>query len=68
MNKALVLLGGVAAWCGVAALSVFMVENFADDNQVLAYVPILLAVILAWAIGEVVTDRVFAPGEEGGRE
>ena len=59
MSKVLALLAGVAAWCGVAALSVLMVEFYADDSQVLAYLPILAAVIAAWAVGEWVTDRVF---------
>jgi hypothetical protein len=61
MEKALALALGVAAWAGVAALAVLMVEFVADDNQVLAFFPILGAVVLAWAIGEVVTARVFAP-------
>jgi hypothetical protein len=45
----------------VAALLVF---NIGDKNQVLMFLPILAAVIAAWAIGEVVTDRVFG-GHEG---
>ena len=53
-----------AAWVGVAVLAVFMVEFVADDNQVLAFFPILGAVVLAWAVGEAVTARVFAPVEK----
>ncbi|HXK34505.1 MAG TPA: hypothetical protein VNM91_10880 [Dehalococcoidia bacterium] len=65
MEKALVLLLGVAAWVGVAALALFVVEYWGDDNQVLAFIPILVAVVIAWAIGEAVTQRVFTPQEEG---
>jgi hypothetical protein len=52
----------------VGALSVLMVELFQDDNQVLAFIPILVAVVAAWAIGEVVTARVFEPVEEEVRD
>lgn len=65
MNKAVALMAGVLAWAGVAALSVFVVELWQDDNQVLAFLPILAAVVVAWAIGEAVTERVFGEGKEG---
>jgi hypothetical protein len=68
MEKAIALALGVAAWVGVGALSVLMVELFQDDNQVLAFIPILVAVVAAWAIGEVVTARVFEPVEEEVRD
>ena len=51
----------IAAVAVVAALLVF---NIGDKNQILMFLPILAAVIAAWAIGEVVTDRVFG-GHEG---
>lgn len=59
MDRALALFLGVLAWAGVAGVAVLMVHFFEDDNQILAFIPILLAVIVAWAIGEVVTRRVF---------
>ena len=65
MNKVVALVLGVTAWAAVAALAVIMVEFVADDNQILAFFPILAGVVVAWAIGEAVTDRVFEPGEEG---
>jgi hypothetical protein len=63
LERAFALFLGVLAWAGVAAVAVLMVHFFQDDNQILAFIPILLAVIVAWAIGEVVTRRVF--GGEG---
>ena len=63
MEKALALLVGVAAWAGVALVAVLTVEFIGDDNQYLAALPILVAVIAAWAVGEVVTERVF-PAQE----
>jgi hypothetical protein len=63
VDRAAALLLGVLAWAGVAAVAVLMVHFFQNDNQILAFIPILLAVIVAWAIGEVVTRRVF--GGEG---
>ena len=65
MNKSVALLAGVLAWAGVAAVAIFVVHFFGDDNQVLAFLPILAAVVAAWAIGEIVTSRVF--DEESGR-
>jgi hypothetical protein len=54
---------GVLAWAGVAAVAVLAVHFWEDDNQVLAFLPILAAVIAAWAIGEFVTRRVFYDGD-----
>ncbi|MEX0750587.1 MAG: hypothetical protein WD359_07225 [Dehalococcoidia bacterium] len=65
MEGALALVAGILAWAGVAAVAVLMVHFFQDDNQILAFIPILIAVVIAWAIGEVVTRRVF--GEEAQR-
>jgi uncharacterized membrane protein len=59
MRSSLALLAGVLAWAGVAAVAVLMVQFFEDDNQVLAFIPILVAVVIAWAIGEAVTREVF---------
>lgn len=64
MDKSVALLAGFLAWVGVAALAVLVVENFQDDNQILAFLPILVAVIVAWVIGEVVTERVFDEGRD----
>jgi hypothetical protein len=55
---------GILAWVGVAAVAVLVVNFWQDDNQVLAFIPILAAVLGAWAIGEVVTERVFEHGRE----
>lgn len=55
---------GVAAWAGVAVLAVLIAFNMGGKNQVLMFLPILAAVVAAWAIGEAVTERVFAPHEE----
>ena len=65
MDKSVALLAGVLAWGGVAAVAILVVHFFGDDNQVLAFLPILAAVVAAWAIGEIVTSRVF--DEESGR-
>ena len=64
MTKLTALFLGVAAWAGVAVLAVLITFNVGDKNQVLMFLPILAAVIVAWGIGEVVTDRVFARQEE----
>jgi len=36
-----------------------------NKNQVLMFLPILVAVFAAWGIGEAVTERVFNGHEEG---
>lgn len=64
MTKFTALLLGIAAWAGVAALAVLITFNIGDRNQVLMFLPILAAVIVAWGIGEAVTERVFGHGEE----
>jgi uncharacterized membrane protein len=64
MTKAVALALGVLAWAGVAALAILITFNIGDKNQVLMFLPILAAVVLAWAVGEAVTERVF--DEEGG--
>jgi hypothetical protein len=38
---------------------VLITFNMGDKNQILMFLPILGAVVVAWAIGEVVTERVF---------
>jgi hypothetical protein len=63
MTKLTALVLGVAAWAGVAALAVLIAFNMGDKNQVLMFLPILAAVVLAWAIGEAVTARVFGDEE-----
>ena len=59
MNRVLLLLLGVAAWAGVAVTAVLITFNIGEKNQILMFLPILAAVVVAWAIGEVVTERVF---------
>jgi uncharacterized membrane protein YbhN (UPF0104 family) len=65
MTKFTALVLGVAAWFAVAALAVLITFNIGDKNQVLMFLPILVAVIAAWGIGEAVTERVFAETKEG---
>jgi hypothetical protein len=59
MNKAMALMAGVAAWAAVAVVAALLVFNMGDKNQILMFLPILAAVVAAWAIGEAVTERVF---------
>jgi hypothetical protein len=65
MEKPLALALGVLAWLGVGALAVLITFNVGDKNQILMFLPILAAVVVAWAIGEVVTERVFRDDTEG---
>ena len=58
------LLVGVLAWAAVAGIAVSVVNVWSDENQILAFLPIAAAVVVAWAIGEVVTERVFDKHEE----
>ena len=48
---------GLLAWAGVAALSLLMAEW---GEPVWGFVPIIVAVFAAWAVGEYVTDVVWA--------
>jgi len=66
MNKSVALAGGVAAWAGVALVAALIVFNIGTKNQVLMFLPILAAVVAAWAIGEAVTERVFGGHEREG--
>jgi len=59
MNKIVLLLLGVAAWAAVAVAAVLITFNIGDKNQILMFLPILAVVAAAWAIGELVTERVF---------
>jgi len=59
MSRILLLVMGVAAWAGVALTAVLITFNMGDKNQILMFLPIVGAVVVAWAIGEVVTERVF---------
>ena len=65
MTKAVALILGFAAWSGVVALALLITFNIGSKNQVLMFLPILAAVIAAWGVGEMVTQRVLAPREEG---
>jgi len=62
--KLLALTAGILAWVGVAAVALLVVNYWQDENQVLAFIPILAAVVAAWGIGEAVTHRTFAPERE----
>jgi predicted membrane-bound spermidine synthase len=59
MNRVLLLLLGVAAWAGVALTAVLITFNIGEKNQILMFLPIVAAVLVAWGIGEVVTEYVF---------
>jgi high-affinity Fe2+/Pb2+ permease len=59
MNRVLLLLLGIAAWAGVALTAVLITFNIGEKNQILMFLPILAAVVVAWGVGEVVTERVF---------
>ena len=59
MSRILLLVMGVATWAGVALTAVLITFNIGDKNQILMFLPIAGAVVVAWAIGEVVTERVF---------
>jgi uncharacterized membrane protein len=65
MNKVLALAAGVTAWAAVAVVAVLIVFNMGAKNQVLMFLPILAVVVAAWAIGELVTERVFTGHEKG---
>lgn len=60
MERAVALALGIIAWSAVAGVALSVVDTWSEDNQVLAFFPILGAVVLAWAIGEVVTAHVFS--------
>jgi flagellar biosynthesis protein FliQ len=64
MDRAVALIVGVLAWAAVAGIAVSVVNAWQDENQILAFLPILAAVVVAWAVGEVVTERVFEAHEE----
>jgi len=59
MNRIVVFLVGVVAWASVGLLAALIAFNIGDKNQILMFLPILAAVVVAWAIGELVTERVF---------
>jgi hypothetical protein len=65
MNKGLALVAGFTAWAAAAVVAVLIVFNMGAKNQVLMFLPILAAVAAAWAIGELVTERVFTGREKG---
>ncbi len=64
MERFIALLVGILAWVAVAGMAVSVVNAWQDENQILAFLPIAGAVVVAWAIGDVMTDRVFATHEE----
>lgn len=64
MNRLTAVTLGVVAWAGVAAIAVLSVNAWSDDNQVLAFIPIIGAVVVAWAAGEFLTEQMFDQEEE----
>ena len=67
MERLVLLLMGVLAWLGVAVVAVLVVNAWQEENQILAFLPIAAAVVIAWAIGEYVTESVFEKDEKGVR-
>jgi uncharacterized membrane protein len=59
MSRVLLLVVGVAAWAGVGLTAVLITFNIGEKNQILMFLPIVAVVLVAWAIGELVTERVF---------
>jgi hypothetical protein len=59
MGRIVLLLMGVAAWAAVALAAVFITFNIGGKNQILMFLPILAVVVAVWAVGELVTERVF---------
>jgi hypothetical protein len=64
MKRIPLLLMGIGAWAAVALAAVLITFNIGGKNQILMFLPILAAVIAAWAIGELVTERVFNRDQE----
>jgi len=64
LTKLTAFLCGVVAWAAVAGIAVAIAFNIGDKNQVLMFLPILAAVFAAWAVGEIVTERVFVATKE----
>ena len=62
MTKPLLLFAGVLVWVAVALLAIGMAEW---DEPVWGFFPIVLAVLVAWAIGEYVTNVVWGVGRRG---
>lgn len=60
MNLGLFLLG-ILAWLGVIGLSIGMAIW---DEPVWGFFPIAAAVLVAWAIGEYITDKVWKAGHQ----
>jgi high-affinity Fe2+/Pb2+ permease len=67
MERLALLLLGILAWLGVAITAVLVVNAWQDENQILAFLPIAAAVVVAWVIGEYVTENVFEKDEKGVR-
>ena len=67
MSTFVAVLLGVLAWAGVAVLAVLITFNIGDKNEWLMMLPILAAVVVAWAVGEYVTERAFNQDDGGAR-
>jgi hypothetical protein len=59
LQRIAALAAGIVAWAAVASVAILVVFNIGSKNQVLMFLPILAAVAVAWAIGELVTNHVF---------
>ena len=55
-------LAGVVAWTGVVVLAIGMAIW---DEPVWGFFPIAAAVLVAWAVGEYITDVVWKAGRKG---
>jgi len=55
------LVAGVLAWAGVIVLALLMAEW---GEPVWGFFPVAIAVVVAWAIGEYVTDVVWKAGRK----
>jgi hypothetical protein len=64
LTKVTAFLLGVVAWAAVAGISVAIAFNIGSKNQVLMFLPIIAAVFAAWAVGEIVTERLFVETKE----
>jgi hypothetical protein len=59
MDRWIALGAGIAAWTAVAVIAVVVVNAWSESNRVAAFFPIAAAVLVAWLVGEWVTERVF---------
>src|SRR3990172_780432 len=63
-ERLVALAAGLAAWLGVAIVSVLVVNAWSDENQVLAFIPIAASVVVARAVGGWGTDPLVPPPQQ----